>query len=301
MSIVKCMGPQEREKVNLYTTETFKDWFVCGCSSITGSIATALLSCTALHNSKQEQAMQNLMAAICCKNLGSMARAAHLAKVFGHLLTSDNYDDSEKKAGDGLMSWYCDVVMSCSPRSQVVETVMVRSSQTFSPKSQRPSDYFFVDFVDFVVPLGNSFILPDAMAKWGEGISFNRSGLRFEIECGDSERKKKYHQMWEARHTRPCARGVVNVAMFRFPQLDLGVSHVESRTLRDSVVLRFYIACHTPGLSRAICRQSKSRRSLHTLGKASLSLRLTVAAKAVSVHKIAYWNLLDTFSRFSPR
>lgn len=25
MSIVKCMGPQEREKVNLYTTETFKD------------------------------------------------------------------------------------------------------------------------------------------------------------------------------------------------------------------------------------------------------------------------------------
>ena len=81
-----------------------------------------------------------------------------------------------------------------------------------------------VDFVDFVVPLGNSFILPDAMAKWGEGISFNRSGLRFEIECGDSERKKKYHQMWEARHTRPCARGVVNVAMFRFPQLDLGVS-----------------------------------------------------------------------------
>lgn len=106
----------------------------------------------------------------------------------------------------------------------MVETVMVRSSQTFSPKSQRPSDYFFVDFVDFVVPLGNSFILPDAMAKWGEGISFNCSGLRFEIECGDSERKKKYHQMWEARHTRPCARGVVNVAMFRFPQLDLGVS-----------------------------------------------------------------------------
>lgn len=51
--------------------------------------------------------------------------------------------------------------------------------------------------------------------------------------------------------------------------------HVESRTLRDSVVLRFYIACHTPGLSRAICRQSKSRRSLHTLGKASLSLRLS--------------------------
>ena len=284
MSIVKCMGPQEREKVNLYTTETFKDWFVCGCSSITGSIATALLSCTALHNSKQEQAMQNLMAAICCKNLGSMARAAHLAKVFGHLLTSDNYDDSEKKAGDGLMSWYCDVVMSCSPRSQVVETVMVRSSQTFSPKSQRPSDYFFVDFVDFVVPLGNSFILPDAMAKWGEGISFNRSGLRFEIECGDSERKG----CGECRHVS-------------IPPARPWCQHVESRTLRDSVVLRFYIACHTPGLSRAICRQSKSRRSLHTLGKASLSLRLTVAAKAVSVHKIAYWNLLDTFSRFSPR
>lgn len=90
----------------------------------------------------------------------------------------------------------------------MVETVMVRSSQTFSPKSQRPSDYFFVDFVDFVVPLKKSFILPDAMAKWGEGISFNRSGLRFEIECGDSERKKKYHQMWEARHTRPCAVGL---------------------------------------------------------------------------------------------
>ena len=61
---------RKREEVNLYTTETFRDWFVCGCSSITHSIATALPCCTALHNSRQGQAMQNLMAAICCKNLG---------------------------------------------------------------------------------------------------------------------------------------------------------------------------------------------------------------------------------------
>ena len=124
----------------------------------------------------------------------------------------------------------------------------------------------------FVVPLGNSFVLPDAMAKWGEGISFNRNGLRFEIECGDSERKKKYHQMWEApAHREPC-RGVVDVAMFRFPS-----STLVSVELSDSSHPRLDF----PG---QYADKAEAEDQFTLWGKLHKACALAVS----SVHKIAY-------------